>query len=169
MSHSYNMNSFEKIHIFYKYMEQRLEEFDKKYNLENQLKKYLWHFLSAQIENIFCLELKKMYLFPYKKITKESKIILYGAGKVGECYKEQIQKTGYCDIVAWVDKASYKSKTDIISPKQIEGLDYSNIVVAIKSKEKADEIISELVALGIDKEKIVWDEPEMMSMLGVKE
>ncbi len=162
---SYNVSYFNKVYILYKYLEEKFQKEDKKYNLIKQLRKYVWCFLSTQIEQVFSLELKKVYLFPYKSVEKDSKIILYGAGKVGQSYHEQIKKSGYCDIVAWVDKEAYKNDKNLISPNQIAELEYSKIVIAIKSKKCAEEIICNLIDLGIDEGKIVWEAPVQMSVI----
>jgi len=163
--HSYDASCFNKVYILYKYLEKIFQKEDEEYNLIKQLRKYLWYFLGVQIKQVYDLELKQVYLFPYKHVEKNSKIILYGAGKVGESYNEQIKKSGYCEITAWVDKEACKSNKKIIAPECIDGLEYEKIVIAIKSKERAEEIICNLVDMGIDKEKIVWHDPVAMSQI----
>lgn len=165
VSHYYDITYFNKIYIWYKYLESDFLNFDKRYYLLEQLRKHLWHFLEMQIKQVFSLELKRVYLFPYQLISKGSKIILYGAGKVGQSYNEQIRTNGYCDIVAWVDSNAYKENENIISPMEIVGLEYSQVVIAIKNQESAEEIIQNLIGLGVDKEKIMWAEPSMMSLV----
>lgn len=39
-------------------------------------------------------------MFPFDKVPKDSKIILYGAGMVGKEFYLQIWQTKYCDVVA---------------------------------------------------------------------
>ncbi len=165
VSHSYDIKAFDKINNLYNYLKKDFSEFNNQYNLVGQLRKYLWHLLSVQIEQIFSLKLKRTYIFPYKLVDKNSKIILYGAGKVGQSYYEQIKKNGYCDIVAWVDRNACKENKNIISLTEIIGLEYSQIVIGIKSKEIADEIINDLIMSNVDKEKIVWEQPYVMSLL----
>ena len=48
---------------------------------------------------------------------------------------------------------------------EIVGMEYSKVVIAIKSKESAEEIIQSLVALGVDRGKIIWAEPHMMPLV----
>lgn len=165
VSSSYDITRFNKIYTLYKYLEQEFEKFNREYGLVEQLRKYMWYFLSFQIEQIFNLKIRKVYLLPYERIDKGSKIVLYGAGKVGRSFWEQIVKTAYCDIVAWVDKNIYLDNPEMISPTQISTIDYSKIVIAIKNKDSAEAIINELVDLGISREKIVWEEPIEMSVL----
>jgi len=162
---SYDMSYFNKVHILYMYLEKTFQKEDEKYNLAKQLRKYLWHFIDGQMKQLYDLELKKVFLFPYKHVEKNSKIILYGAGMVGTSYNEQITKSGYCEIVAWVDKEACKNNQNVIEPERIAGLEYEKIVIAIKSKERAEEIICNLAAMGVDKEKIVWQDPVAMSQI----
>lgn len=163
--HSYDIKYFSKVYILYQYFKDDFSVFEERDKLLRQVKKYLWDILSVQINQIFGLEFKNVYLFPYQCINKGSKIILYGAGKVGQSYYEQIRKNEYCDIVAWVDRNAYKENEDIIPLTEIVGLKYSQIVIGIKSKEIADEIINDLIMSNVDKEKIVWEEPYVMSLL----
>ena len=45
----------------------------------------------------------KSWVFPYSKIKKGAKVVLYGAGKIGDAFASQNEATGYCNIVAHVD------------------------------------------------------------------
>lgn len=165
VSHSYDATYFNKIHTLYKYFENCFVDYDECYGLMGQLRKHLWHFLSAQMEQIFGMEFKSVYLFPYRLINKGSKIILYGAGKVGRSYYEQIKKNEYCDVVAWVDSNAYKKDKNILPPMEIAGMKYSQIVIAVKKKQSVEEIIRGLVELGVDVGKIVWEEPCVMPLM----
>lgn len=85
--------------------------------------------------------INKIYMFPYGKIKRDSKIILYGAGKVGASYYKQIQEAQYCNIVLWVDK----NYSDIeFSNKNIESMDkireafFDYILIAIKNQNVAE-------------------------------
>lgn len=164
VSHSYDVTYFYKIYTLYKYFEDYFLDYDEQYCLMEQLRKHIWHFLRMQMEQVFGMEFQVTYLFPYQSIDKGSKIILYGAGKVGRSYCEQIRKNGYCDIVAWADRNAYRENKNIISPAEIAGMEYSQIVIAIKEKEIAEEIMHDLAELGVNKKKIIWIEPCIMSL-----
>lgn len=43
------------------------------------------------------------YLFSFDKVAFGGSVIIYGYGKLGKSYIEQIEMTGYCKIVAIVD------------------------------------------------------------------
>jgi len=44
------------------------------------------------------------FIFPFNQVKKNSTIVLYGAGNVGQCFYKQLITTQYCSIKAWVDK-----------------------------------------------------------------
>lgn len=98
------------------------------------------------------------WLFPYKEIEKNSKIILYGAGKVGTSFFEQIEDTGYCYVVRWVDAnySSIKKSIEVSNPEDIRTLDveYDYVVVALLSKELCNDVSDYLVSIGVDIYKI---------------
>lgn len=44
------------------------------------------------------------YLFPFDRVDKGERIVLYGAGDVGEQYARQLTALDYCEAVAFVDR-----------------------------------------------------------------
>lgn len=105
---------------------------------------------------------RNQYLFPFSSVKEDSNIVLYGAGKVGETYWKQIKHTAYCNVVTWVDKNADKidnSMGKIEFPKMLRNMEYDQIIICIKSKAIAWEIKDELISMGIDSEKIVWENP----------
>lgn len=160
MCHSMDINTIFNIYSFYQHMQKIFSGYAEKYNLQEQLKKYLWTIILPWLYQIFNLQPEVLYLFPYSAINKNENIVLYGAGKVGEAYYFQILKNHYCNIVAWADKLGNNKKSNIIYPDKILEFSYSKIVVAVNNREMAREIIDELVILGIEKNRIVWSKPQ---------
>ena len=65
-------------------------------------------------------------------------------------------------MVTWVDKNADKidnSMGKIEFPKMLRNMEYDQIIICIKSKAIAWEIKDELISMGIDSEKIVWENP----------
>ena len=94
--------------------------------------------------------------FPYKRIEKNEKIVLYGAGKVGHSYKKLIDDTGYCKMIAWVD-TNYKqlNEEEILSPEIIRNIEYDKVLIAIKNEINIAVVTSQLKGMGVANEKIV--------------
>ena len=97
--------------------------------------------------------------FPYRKVAKDSKIVLYGGGAVGKEYYLQIHETKWCEVIAWVDKAfdAYEVKKPFDYVRNLCNYFPDYYVIAEKNHESAlkkkEELINEF---GIDEKKIVW-------------
>lgn len=91
--------------------------------------------------------IKKTYKFPYDKVKKDSRIVLYGAGKVGVSYYEQIQESKFCDIILWVDK-NYMNlcflNKDVKNVEKIKKNDFDKILIAMENTDIAEKIKNEL-------------------------
>lgn len=96
------------------------------------------------------------YVFPYGKVKKNEKIILYGAGKIGKMYYSQIMATGYCEIVGWVDSNFRNHEKPVESPEIIKNTEFSKILIGIASERIAGEVQAFLVnRYQIDTENII--------------
>ena len=98
----------------------------------------------------------KSWVFPYSKIKKGAKVVLYGAGKIGEAFASQNEATGYCNIVAHVD-SNYRDihNEKIEDPKIIENIEYDYILIAVNSREFTKQIVEDLKARRVDCKKII--------------
>lgn len=106
--------------------------------------------------------IETQYLFPYELIEKNSRIIVWGAGKVGQSYIKQLRFTRYCEVVAWVDTAWEDIKNVceyIVSPDVVAEINFDKIVIAMNKKTVAMEIKKIIKEKGICENKIVWREP----------
>lgn len=99
------------------------------------------------------------YLFPFEKIPKNSRVVIYGAGELGQSYYKQLVSTGYCDVVGLVDK-NYKQYRDtalkVNNPLDIKGMEFDFVVVAVKGKALLPEIYRVLDELDVARDKIVY-------------
>lgn len=96
------------------------------------------------------------FLFPFDKVPYASKIILYGAGMVGQTYQSQVERIRYCEIVAWVDRnyKSYLSK-NVCEIETIKEVKYDYLVIANIDKESALSIKKDLIKMGVEENKII--------------
>ena len=109
MVHSFNITAFEKIKNFMDYMKDAYEKLGVWNQMEVQLREYVKHFLYPAIESVYGIKLgETKYLFPYELIKANSRIVIYGAGRVGRAYMKNLIKTNYAKVAAWVDKAYEK-------------------------------------------------------------
>ena len=148
---------FGKLTALYYYLH---KEF-KRHALSNVLLKQLDHFFadSARYKQLKYGMLKSVredyYLFPFDQVSAGSKFVIYGAGRVGTDYREQIEKLQYGKPVLWVDKNHKSLGAGISDPDGIAGFGADYIVIAAAKDEMAEEIRNRLLQMGIQSEKII--------------
>lgn len=162
MCRSYDAKIFERITIFYAYMNEIINDYPADWNLKLQLKYYLLHFLHMGINNMFGIQYLPCYQPPYELITDCRRIILYGAGNVGKMYYQQLINQEGWEIVKWVDNkksGQVSFQRQIESPDSIVNEDIDAVLLAIKDKKVAEDIRRLLKEKGIQESKILWREP----------
>ncbi len=99
------------------------------------------------------------YLFPFEKIPKGSRIVIYGAGVVGQAYLSQMRMTQYCDVVALADQHhdAYRDfDVPVIAPSEIHAQTFDYVVIALRIKNHLKEFFDVLHKQQIPDEKIVY-------------
>lgn len=101
------------------------------------------------------------YIFPFQMVEKDSKIVLYGAGTVGRRFYNQLQTTGYAEVVLWVDEKyeeMRKRSLPVNHPEEIYDVKkYDVIVIAIDNEKVAEEVKGILVhKYGVDSARIIY-------------
>lgn len=163
MSRRYDISSFDKILKFYEYMKKKFVEFAVWDAMEVQLKEYTKVFLFQSIYGVFeIIPTRSIYLFPFELIKVNSSIVIYGAGKVGISYVENILKSGYAKLEGWVDKNYERVINDkyvLETPDILQRREADYVVIAIENEEIVLEIKENLKMLGIGENKIIWRKP----------
>lgn len=98
------------------------------------------------------------YLFPYEKVPVHSKILIYGAGTLGQNYLRQMQLTHYCEVIAIADKnySQYPPMTvPVISPERIHEFTFDYAVVALRMAAAFQEVKRILKKESVPEESIV--------------
>ena len=112
-------------------------------------------------------------IFPFERMEKNSKVILYGAGKVSREYIQQNEKLQWCDILFAVDingSSITNFPISVYLPQYISNIvKYDYILIAIASIKKRNDAKKLLLQLGIPKDKIIdeidcfyWDRDGMI-------
>ena len=157
------------------YME--VEKLMKQYNLLPTLSEKCQLFFINKILGDFRLatldelHTKEAYECGFIHLLMEKKIILYGAGVVGNSIYEQLTNYKSIEIIEWVD-ANYENiqsgYRQIGNPYCIKELQFDYVVVAVKAKKNAEEIIEKLVQNGINRECILWQPYELIVSVELK-
>lgn len=112
-------------------------------------------------------QIQSWYVWRFRDVESLSgkKIVLYGAGGVGENYYQQLSAYGQCEIVAWIDSNYKQYQYNYCKVQGIEVLNeisYDIIVVAVFAEKTACSIMSNLNRFGIEMEKVMWKRPEQV-------
>lgn len=149
---------FDKLLVLYKYLRKRFVTAANRSELMIQLD--LFYIQSVNMKKR-CYQAdmeENKYLFPFDKVEKGSRVVLYGAGKVGRTYYQQIVKLNYCALVAWIDK-NYDQYTDdeheISGIEILDKITYDYIIIAIANHCIKQEVIKELTGNNVRIEKII--------------
>jgi len=102
------------------------------------------------------------FVFPRGKVNKDERIVLYGAGNVGQSFYRQIVNTGCCELVLWVDRNFKNLDSQVANPEIIKETSYDKIVIAVADKQMADSIKRYLLDLGVDDDRIIWEDPRLL-------
>lgn len=99
------------------------------------------------------------FRFPFERVGKDDRIVLYGAGNVGNAYFRQIVCSHYCEAVLWVDK-KYKEYGYLVNePKKMNEVEYDKVVIAVADSETAQKIREYLLSEGVGDKNIIWEDP----------
>lgn len=105
-----------------------------------------------------------LVLMPYGGFAKGEKVILYGAGGVGQSIYRYIQKK--LNVVAWIDKNYQKYVSDGYDVKGLDALSkaegYESIIIANISNNTASVIRQQLIKSGIEEKRIKWFSSEFL-------
>ena len=98
----------------------------------------------------------------------KKKVALYGAGRVGSSlYEDLIRHTDVC-LIVWVDK-KFECKTglkDTVS--HLTSYNFEQVIVGVRGRKLAEDIITDLLTAGIDEDKIYWEEWECINSSSVQ-
>lgn len=98
-------------------------------------------------------------LYPFGKIKKEDRILLYGAGKFGVAMKSYLEAQGF-RIVGWVDQSA--NRPGVIRPGEMGQVDFSCLIITVLISDAAEQIRMDLRLRRIPDEKIFFADAGMI-------
>jgi glycosyltransferase involved in cell wall biosynthesis len=114
-------------------------------------------YLFERIENLrHAFNCWKGFIFPYSRVRKNERIILYGAGEVGQTFYNQIKNSRCCRLVLWVDKNYKNLGPPVKSPDTIMKTNFDKVIIAVLDKGVADSIRDYLKSMNVDDDRIIW-------------
>lgn len=124
-----------------------------------------WDYLkySSSKEEYYTERLKKyrhknwIAIFPFWRVNPNEKVIIYGAGKIGDDYISQIEASSYCELVAVIDSRHEDYDMAVLSPEiGLKDKEFDTVIVAVMSKDWAEQMIACVKKLTVGK-KIIHD------------
>ena len=170
---SQNQDYLIELTSFYKYVKKIFDGHEEREYLLRQLGKYLLqethHAINTKLE-LTTLE-NPIYKEPPKEpyrldpsifLSQKTRIILYGAGRVGADYRKQITDCANIELCGWIDKHCEKyqeRELDVQPIEYLKEMEYDYILVAVGKHVVFKEIKKELTDMGIAEEVVIWGRP----------
>ena len=99
------------------------------------------------------------YMFPFEQIPRHSRVLIYGAGMVGQEYLRQLLMTKYADVVGFLDRNAER-RNQLIVPvwplEKVQFLNFDFLVVALSHPSVLADIEQSLSRYGVSLDKIVY-------------
>lgn len=150
---------FSKLFSLYEYLKTEFSQSAYWERLQYQLEHFYINAVQLKQQSFFDYKETKEDIFPFWDVSREAKVVLYGAGVTGKRYYKQNEQYHFCDIVLWVDQNYEKLQVEddnIVSPKCICTTLFDYLVIAVQSAGLAQEIKEILLKMGIPARKIIW-------------
>lgn len=155
LSYMKDAEESKKLQIWYRQLKEYIEE-----HTDSAEVKKRFVFLTVRVLLLSDYEMlfldDNSYLFPYPKVTKKSRIIVYGAGKLGHQLVRALDKRDW-ELVLWVDQNTERNVLPgyRISPvTDILEAEYDFIVIAAVYEKLSLEMKESLLSMGIEERKI---------------
>ena len=159
--HSANKNFlFDLAHV-YLALEREFLKYDSRYDLMKQLRKVICVLTAKAWDWMFAdPEVRQMAFMLDTSGLRGKKIVLFGAGRCGKDYFQQMQ-VFEIPVERWIDNrpgTKWLGRT-VESPDGISQWEFDLVLIAVSNPQMAEEIRQQLLALNIPKEKICWKAP----------
>lgn len=162
-----------KINYFYVYVRELFEKHRYADVLINQLDRYIaeYRYLTNLDKVVPTKEIVGGFLVPYEIIPVTSRIVLYGAGRVGRAFYSQLKDSEFCKIEAWVDKNFWKYQSmGVISIDELKGKNFDYILIAVLQEKVKDEMMEDIITiLKCPRDKILWKKPKRENLFMLSE
>lgn len=117
------------------------------FDLTSQWEEYLLFLMTPRADILLDGMEKLDYLFPFPRVQRDSDIILYGMGIYGQRLYQFIKKSGFCNIVACVDRNYLelnRQGMNVVAPEEIDRYECDTIVIANSFAKTRAEILADL-------------------------
>jgi glycosyltransferase involved in cell wall biosynthesis len=134
--------------ILFRSVRDELRKYTDIYDMEDQWEKYVLFLMTPRADALYRGYEELDYLFPFPQVSKGSKIVLYGAGTYGQRLWRFLQRTGFCQVVAWVDRnylQLQKQGLAVESPELLPSYTFDAVVITNTYAKSRTGLYRELV------------------------
>lgn len=160
LCHVHDVDYFLRLKYLQEYLLGQVKDSPYEAALSPQVNRFVFEMALKNTEMFYGLKLSfesPAYLFPFDKIPYGSKIVLYGAGKVGKEFYRQLVHGPYAEVAAWVDqKYREPGLVQVENPDILYKTAFDYVVVAVQSTQGLKEITDKLIQeYKVAEEKII--------------
>ncbi|MCR5143900.1 MAG: glycosyltransferase [Lachnospiraceae bacterium] len=155
LKHSLKETNFrETITEFLPVWEETFKMAAKDYDYSQHIKIYLLYTLAMKEPQYFDYN-QETLLNLYGGVEYGSKVIVYGAGQTGIVLMKYLKSLELIRVVGWVDRDYDKlDNNELQSPEELKNMEYDYLLVAIIRRDAFESAKKDLIAYGIQDEKI---------------
>lgn len=161
---------FERITVLYQNLKTSFLNHPASIILIEQLNYYMLRLVLTGVNKLFGFGLGIVvpaYLLPggLRQRIINKKIILYGAGTVGQSYNRLFQFTKAAKVVGWIDRDWEKYRKiglPVQSITELKELEYDGILIAVNESGTAQAIRENLLGHGVSENKIWYEPPQTL-------
>lgn len=161
MTKTENIGEEQKAWFLFRFLERSFEKAGYKEIFDSQLNQYKKNFALLRMMEILDRPEANEVLSPYGGIEPGSRIVLYGAGGLGQSIFRYLNIDQRVEIVLWLDRCyeTYRANgMKVDKPESIIQSEvlYDYVIVANISGKATERITEGLVRMGVELEKIRW-------------
>lgn len=152
--------------ILYQTVTKKLAEQACIFDLREQWKKHILFLMVPRADGLYKGYGELKYLFPFPQVKKGSRIILYGAGTYGQRLYAYLKRSGFCQVVSWVDRNYLQLQEmglPVEAPTVLPEKEYDAIVIANMFWKSRESLYKELCGKYPGREIYMIDEALIFS------
>ncbi len=160
MCHNVRKNERKNVKLFYDFYKNAFNDVHLSTAIEREL--LLYTYFALFCHDYSALALGEGYLFPFKEVTSDKKIAVYGAGSVGVMIVSYCVEYNFASVVLWVDRAfeSYRDYEEkygikVVTPEDVFFSTFDYLVISLTDNNVATIVKENMIQEGIPIEKIV--------------
>lgn len=159
----FDFKAYEQLKKLQRCMEKMAGDEDNAYIIRKQIEHYIKGHLRRVEKSMFNINMDGIvYLFPEECIEAGSRIIIHGAGNVGQHYVKYVKRTRKYELVAWTDKNKGQKFVAADIPclvKEIYKFSYDYIILAANDDHVLLQMAEDMRKYNIDMKKVLIKKP----------